>query len=213
MDLMNTNFTEEELYKLNIHELRDIARQIGVHSPTTKKKEELVAESLEIVYGVKPAAQKRKGAGRPVRTKTKPSRIVYDLQNQSIGEGVGRDNLFTLKYKVDPTTIFMSNTEFQEKVASRKSSYSIEQTEESEDGWSLSSPSDMRFVSGVVVQDADGYMLETSETQEGELVSFKIDDAMVRSHLLDAGDMIQGYANKKYGVVTTISSVNGEFII
>lgn len=213
MDLMNTNFTEEELYKLNIHELRDIARQIGVHSPTTKKKEELVELTLQIIYGVTPAVTKKKGAGRPVRTKTKPSRIVYDLQNQEGMHGENADNLFTSKYKVDPTTIFMSNAEFREKVASKKSEYKIDEHTEDDESMSLSAPSDMRFVSGVVVIGADEYYLEVESADGGADVLYKIDDGMVKANLLGAGDSVQGYANKKYGIVTTISSVNGEFMI
>ena len=109
MDIFGINFTEEELYKLNIHELRDIARQIGVQSPTTKKKEELVSQTLQIVYGEMPRSIAKTGAGRPVRNKTKPSRIVYDLQNQYKSGMVVEDNIFTSKYIENPENIFISS--------------------------------------------------------------------------------------------------------
>ncbi|MBQ9790559.1 MAG: hypothetical protein IJW24_03090, partial [Clostridia bacterium] len=83
MDLFGIDFTEAELYKLNIHELRDIARQIGVSSPTTRKKEELVKMTLQVVYGEAPAKVQKSGAGRPVRNKQKPSRIIYDINSQN----------------------------------------------------------------------------------------------------------------------------------
>lgn len=43
------NYNLEYIEKLRIHELRDYARKLGVSSPTTMKKEELLANILEIV--------------------------------------------------------------------------------------------------------------------------------------------------------------------
>lgn len=42
-------FNLEYIQKLRIHELRDFARQVGVTSPTTMKKEELIEKILEII--------------------------------------------------------------------------------------------------------------------------------------------------------------------
>ena len=39
----------EYIDKLRIHELRDFARKLGVASPTTLKKEELIAKIISIV--------------------------------------------------------------------------------------------------------------------------------------------------------------------
>lgn len=44
-------FNEKSLYRLNIRELRHIGREMGVPSPTTKKKQELVEYILNVVYG------------------------------------------------------------------------------------------------------------------------------------------------------------------
>ena len=74
MDLKNVGFTENELIELNIHDLRDVARQIGVQRPTTKKKEDLVAETLSIIYGTPIVKSAKSSAGRPVREKTKKSK-------------------------------------------------------------------------------------------------------------------------------------------
>ena len=43
------NYNLEYIEKLRIHELRDYARKLGVSSPTTMKKEELLSNILEIV--------------------------------------------------------------------------------------------------------------------------------------------------------------------
>lgn len=49
MRILMNGFNLEYIQKLRIHELRDFARQVGVSSPTTMKKEELIEKILEII--------------------------------------------------------------------------------------------------------------------------------------------------------------------
>ena len=42
----------EYIEKLRIHELRDFARSVGVNSPTTMKKEQLIEEITEKLSGL-----------------------------------------------------------------------------------------------------------------------------------------------------------------
>ena len=55
------------LNELNIFALRDLARKTGVSSPTSKKKEVLIKEIVEIVSGKKEPQIKTK-QGRPPKT-------------------------------------------------------------------------------------------------------------------------------------------------
>ena len=65
---MSEFFTEQELSRMSIFQLRDTARQIGVASPTSKKKEELIKVYLAISTGkAQPAAKTRRG--RPPKQK------------------------------------------------------------------------------------------------------------------------------------------------
>ncbi len=65
---MSEFFTEQELSRMSIFQLRDTARQIGVASPTSKKKEELIKMYLDISTGkAQPAAKTRRG--RPPKQK------------------------------------------------------------------------------------------------------------------------------------------------
>lgn len=57
--------TQEELNDLGIHSLRNIARKAGVHSPTTKKKEELIFEIIEISEGRQKPHVPKSNQGRP----------------------------------------------------------------------------------------------------------------------------------------------------
>lgn len=57
-------YNEKSLYLLNIRELRDLGRMIGVPAPATLKKQDLVDYILKIVYG-QIDAPKRSSFGRP----------------------------------------------------------------------------------------------------------------------------------------------------
>lgn len=57
-------YNERALYLLNIKELRDLGRKIGVPAPATLKKQDLVDYILKIVYG-EVDAPKRNSFGRP----------------------------------------------------------------------------------------------------------------------------------------------------
>ena len=88
-------YNEKSLYLLNIKELRDLGRKIGVPAPATLKKQDLVDYILKIVYG-EVDAPKRSSFGRPnVRevdmeqylTKIKKKTDVYDeVLNASFGD-------------------------------------------------------------------------------------------------------------------------------
>lgn len=53
------------LDKLGIHELRDLARQVGVHLPTTYKRDDLCNEIMAIVSGEKEPYKRKGNQGRP----------------------------------------------------------------------------------------------------------------------------------------------------
>ncbi len=65
-----------ELNELRIHELRDLARKMGVSSPTTLKKEEIISEIMEILSGSKAPASKVSKQGRPARNQDKTLSIT-----------------------------------------------------------------------------------------------------------------------------------------
>lgn len=66
---------EQNLDELNIFALRDLARRTGVKSPTSKKKEQLISEIVEIVSGRKAPHVLKSKQGRPPKT------FGYDFTN------------------------------------------------------------------------------------------------------------------------------------
>ena len=59
---------KNKLNELNIFALRDFARKTGVSSPTSKKKDQLIKEILEIVSGEKQPVTTKTKQGRPPKT-------------------------------------------------------------------------------------------------------------------------------------------------
>ncbi len=66
---MENDFNRYE--KINIHSLRNIARKIGVKSPTTLKKKELIEEILLIESGKKPPCATKRGRNTNIRIEDK----------------------------------------------------------------------------------------------------------------------------------------------
>ena len=76
-------YSEKSLSLLNIRELRDMGRMLGVPSPTTKSKNELVEYILKIVYGEVEASE-RSVYGRPNVREFNMNRYLAKIKNKTI---------------------------------------------------------------------------------------------------------------------------------
>ena len=72
-------FTEIELQKQDIHTLRDLARNIGVSSPTSQKKDDLIANMLAIITGEKLPEYRNINRGRPAKKAVDYAKSGYML--------------------------------------------------------------------------------------------------------------------------------------
>lgn len=92
------DFTNRELQLMDIHKLRDLARSVGVNSPTSKKKGDLVQDILDIVTGKVLPEYKNINRGRPA--KNNAVKLVINREPSS----VFADNVFALNsYAASPT--------------------------------------------------------------------------------------------------------------
>lgn len=73
--MVNT-FDEQKLQNLRIHELRDLARKIGVRSPTSQKKEDIIEKILEIISGESSPYVSNTKQGRPAKAQEQINNIV-----------------------------------------------------------------------------------------------------------------------------------------
>lgn len=77
---MKQSYTKENLNQLGIFELREVARNIGVHLPTTYKKDELIEKIIQVANGfVDPFVPKTK-KGRP------PKSLISKKSTESLVE-------------------------------------------------------------------------------------------------------------------------------
>lgn len=74
-----SKFTEIELQKLDIHTLRELARSIGVSSPTSKKKSALIENMLEIISGKSVPEYKNVNRGRPAKNSVNYAQRTYSF--------------------------------------------------------------------------------------------------------------------------------------
>ena len=67
---------ENKLYDLNIYALRELGRRVGVNSPTSKKKDELIKDILSIQSGEKEPVQQKTKQGRPPKNDNKAQKNI-----------------------------------------------------------------------------------------------------------------------------------------
>lgn len=95
---------KEDLKKLNVHELRRIAREVGVQSPTTKTCEQMINDIVDIHEGkLKPFKSKM---GRPPKaSKSNYDKVKEFLNTTSINEisyePVSKDSVYELSSSVN----------------------------------------------------------------------------------------------------------------
>lgn len=77
----NQNITPEKIRNLNIHELRDVARQVGVYSPTTLSKPQL----LSAIYESIGASRQEYERALDVQSKGRPARKRIIDQTSMVG--------------------------------------------------------------------------------------------------------------------------------
>ena len=96
---MENNLSKEALEKLGIYELRNVARQVGVYSPTRYKKEVLIDKITSIVRGEEEPYIKKTNQGRPPKQIAGLDEIlsifVPNIEQKSQFEQRFHENLFT----------------------------------------------------------------------------------------------------------------------
>lgn len=78
----------EKLETLNIHELRDVAREIGVHAPTKLKQAELIQSALDVLENRTPPSKPSK-RGKPAKTNVNINELlqwIFDAQPKGLSQ-------------------------------------------------------------------------------------------------------------------------------
>lgn len=82
--VINFNSKKEIIYSLGVYELRGLARVLGVKSPTTKRREELISQIMEIVENNQDFALREiEKRGRPFKALSSVTNIINAISTPS----------------------------------------------------------------------------------------------------------------------------------
>lgn len=181
-----SNYTKEDFNNMTIHNLRDFAREIGIKSPTTKKKEEIINECYELINSEEHIVTPVSKRGRPHKTVMPPIEV-----NDSAGQ---------FHYNYSEKTDEPKEKPPEEK----KGAMSIEEMLKQED-------CEMR--SGIL-EMLDGYGFLRAENCECSEKDVYVSGRFIKNIGLRAGDFVVGVAKRnsdnKPPALVAIDRVNPE---
>lgn len=179
--------SEEMLEKLGVYELRELARGIGVSSPTTKKRKELCEHIMRIAKGEQKAVIRKNNKGRPPKTVGKIISFMQDFVPEEIlkiQKFPGKSNLNVLA---------LAQNTLKLNVGEEKQVYG--------------------FINSV---NSHLYIKNLKHSNEYKDMIFYIPNELVEKHALREGDKIIAdgkIADLSYcGIVETIIKINNEEI-
>lgn len=189
---MIRNLSREVLLEMNLLELRDLAREIGVYSPTTLKKNELVEQTLAVINGELEPAKKTK-RGRPPKPLSHMGNLLGALkgENDIMQPTDNNKNISTLNAKNE--LLKFDDEPETENIAA--------------------GPEEEREREGVLEIHNDGYgFLRVQNYESGDLDAY-ISNPQIKRFALRRGDMIRGKVksirDNRYDAVVKIVSING----
>ena len=222
---MNSNvnlndITREYLDGMSIHEIRTLAREVGVPHPTSLKKQEMIDCIIDIKDG-KAAPQATRKAGRPPKTNPVPlakeqakpaAEPATETPSEEKKGGKKRAMMGEWSYSVTPT----DSHRYSDKIADRQQDKQEgrgygDRFAESEFDENFLKTCEVR--SGILEILPDGYgFLRANNFRNSSRDSY-VSTQKIKRYGLRAGDMIKAYckasAEGKPPAVMTVSEVNG----
>ena len=185
----------KSLEDLSIYELRDVARNVGVQSPSSKKKDVLIQSVKDIISGKQKPHVKTSNKGRPARSIAQMS-TIFDVMMPSILD----EPINTLNVN-DSDTIFDNMTENTALMLSRNDSAFNDDVKES------------RVENGQVDMTAKGYGILRVEELVASPLDAYISPMLIEKYNLQKGDSIianvDSYKIDMPRRVTSIIQING----
>jgi len=190
-------YTREDLLKLGIYDLREIGREVGVPSPTTLKKEELIEYIIGIIYGGPVKKQEGYKRGRPARNKEKSYHKFVDLIERIEAPRLTSSLIEKGDEFFDEAFLYFDK--LTSKVASPSSVYTND----------LFSGSEITLTKGVVIS-VDDRLYVRKNTTLPQIQDVYLSDIHIKDYNLKEGDEIE-YLPNPDGSIGQIIKVNGKF--
>lgn len=185
---MEDNYVFDELDNLGIHELRTLARSVGVKSPTSKKRQVLLDEIRSIRAGdIKPQFNTR--FGRPIKNHTNQDALLAKLF-------IGVDDELNEKLEFDKGHE-QNILKFQQNLKEMPLSNDFEVTN----------------VKGILRRTKENVYYFLNYNKISKKLYTIIDFADVQKYNLIEGDMVEGFAyvnlSTNFSKLTTLTQING----
>lgn len=172
---MSKDWDENSLSSLRIHELRDLARKIGVKCPTALKKEDLINQSMQILNGETEPYVAQNKKGRPNKSQSQVNTLMEFFMPDTVSDSDISNASTGCEYK--PTKY-----EYEFFASMPEISYGMESENEKVEGLVEIAPN------GVGIIRVNGF-----ETSEDDVY---IHDMLVTRNNLSAGDYVEAYAKR-----------------
>lgn len=176
---------DDKIARLGIYELRNLAREVGVASPTTKRREELISMIKDIVASGK-LVQKKSGAGRPAKKLYGQNELLNSLSSSQVEDSP--EDFFRPMNTVSDLVFYENDIDLY-----GLKDFNIESA-------------------GVIRKTAKGYYI-INRLSISKKTAALIPTDMVEQYSLVEGDYVFGIckmnSKNNYGVMESISYING----
>ena len=191
-------YTKEDLEKIGIYDLRELGREIGVPSPTSMKKDQLIDYIVGIIHGEKPKNDNSL-RGRPAKTGQKSYQKFIDLIDKI--EAPKINNNFVAKSEKQYEESFPYYDTITSRVASYKSDYTNDAKGQKDD----------ILHKGIVCAENNQFFVRKLRfvSSENDTV---IPLIIVSEYGLKDNDIIEYFIDDDKNVVSQVIKVNGKFI-
>lgn len=191
-------YTREELMKLGIYDLRQVGREVGVPSPTSLNKKDLIDYIVAIVYGSAEKKSQGKLRGRPAKSGQKSYQKFIDLI----------DKVETPKVK---STFISFDEDENDRSFSYLKSLSMKVASPGEEYHNDAEPeNELTLRKGIICLTERGFVARKLKFIDN-LYDAKISQEIVDEYGLKEDDIIE-YLNDDFNNVAQIVKINDEFI-
>lgn len=189
----NKNLNFDVLNNMNLLELRELARTLGVSSPTILKKEELIKQTLGLINGeIEPGKKSRRG--RPPKQIKGVEQVLKAIK--------GEDEVETTSLPTPTPTVVRVRDNPPKFDIDSEPEVTAEREEE-----------ELTEREGVLEIHNDGYGFLRADNYEPGENDVYISNPQIKKFALKRGDMIRGkvksVTNNRYDAVVKIVAVNG----
>ncbi|MBQ7466632.1 MAG: hypothetical protein IJS74_01010 [Clostridia bacterium] len=194
-NMEGSSYSKEDLEKLGIYDLRELGREVGVPSPTTMKKDQLIEYIVGIIHGAMPKNNASSLRGRPARTGQKSYQKFVDLIDKVEAPTLSQNFLSS------GATCFDDGLAYQDTILSGVASFKAEYKNDAK-------KDELLIQKGVVCVENDQFYARKLKFVKSPL-DIVIPLNLVNEYALKDNDIIEYFVEDGETKVSQIIKING----